>query len=152
MSILEKRFSQKGKRFVFSFIYLLVGCFWILFSDQLALAFSPTQEFFQRVQLFKGWFYVVLTGVLFGSIIFKRMRLFELAITELVKEYEMLSLADEELLSMDEAIQAQYKEIEQQKNALLISDERYQLAVEGPMTEFGNGILKRSFFYFTQSV
>ncbi|WZL82014.1 EAL domain-containing protein [Vallitaleaceae bacterium 9-2] len=148
----RKTIQPKREAIRFSFIYLLVGCFWILFSDQLALAFSPTQEFFQRVQLFKGWFYVVLTGVLFGSIIFKRMRLFELAITELVKEYEMLSLADEELLSMDEAIQAQYKEIEQQKNALLVSDERYQLAVEGANDGIWEWDIEKDRFFISPKV
>ncbi len=148
----RKTIQPKREAIRFSFIYLSVGCLWILFSDQLALAFSPTQEFFQRVQLFKGWFYVVLTGVLFGSIIFKRMRLFELAITELVKEYEMLSLADEELLSMDEAIQAQYKEIEQQKNALLVSDERYQLAVEGANDGIWEWDIEKDRFFISPKV
>ncbi len=148
----RKTIQPKREAIRFSFIYLSVGCLWILFSDQLALAFSPTQEFFQRVQLFKGWFYVVLTGVLFGGIIFKRMRLFELAITELVKEYEMLSLADEELLSMDEAIQAQYKEIEQQKNALLVSDERYQLAVEGANDGIWEWDIEKDRFFISPKV
>lgn len=148
----RKTIQPEREAIRFSFIYLSVGCLWILFSDQVALAFSASQEIFQRIQLFKGWFYVFLTGILFGTIIYKRMRLFELAIAELVKEYEMLSLADEEILSMDQAIQAQYREIEEQKNALMVSDERYQLAVEGANDGIWEWDIEKDHFFISPKV
>ena len=127
----KRDIKPKSEAIQFFLIYLLIGSTWILFSDQIAIIISKTQEAYQYIQLFKGWFYILVSGIFFGWIVFKRMRLFELAIQELVQEYELLTMADEELIAMDEAIQQQYEEIKQQKNALSVSDERYQLAVEG---------------------
>lgn len=148
----RKTIQPKKEAIRFSLIYLLIGCIWILFSDRLALMVSSTQEVFQQVQLVKGWFYVLASGVFFGWIVFKRMRLFEMAINELVKEYEMLTMADEELVAMDEAIQEQYLEIKQQKNALLASDERYNLAVEGANDGIWEWDIKGNNFFISPKV
>ncbi len=45
-------------------LYLLVGGLWILFSDQILWALSPNPETYSRWQTYKGWFYVLVTGVL----------------------------------------------------------------------------------------
>ncbi len=45
-------------------VYLLVGSLWILFSDRVALALSASPEVFTRISLYKGWGYVLVTGVL----------------------------------------------------------------------------------------
>lgn len=46
-------------------VYLLVGGLWILFSDRIVgMLFSDPQTIL-KIQTFKGWFYVLITGILF---------------------------------------------------------------------------------------
>jgi signal transduction histidine kinase len=44
--------------------YLVVGCLWILFSDNLLGALIQEPEMITRLQTYKGWFYVIITGIL----------------------------------------------------------------------------------------
>jgi hypothetical protein len=39
-------------------VYALVGGLWILYSDRLVFAIAPDNEIAQRLEIFKGWFYV----------------------------------------------------------------------------------------------
>ncbi|MHA7878564.1 MAG: putative bifunctional diguanylate cyclase/phosphodiesterase [Saccharospirillum sp.] len=45
-------------------IYLILGCLWILFSDQWAAWLFEDTEQLSRVQSYKGWFYVAATSLL----------------------------------------------------------------------------------------
>ncbi len=49
--------------------YLIVGCLWIVFSDKLLSYFVKDPEFLTRIQTFKGWFYVIVTSILFYSLL-----------------------------------------------------------------------------------
>lgn len=55
-------------------IYMLVGAVWILFSDRaVELVFSNQTELTQ-VQTMKGWFFVLVTGLLFFYLAYSTMR------------------------------------------------------------------------------
>ena len=45
--------------------YILLGCLWILFSDKLVMTMFSDPDTITRVQTFKGWLYVIVTGLLF---------------------------------------------------------------------------------------
>lgn len=45
--------------------YLLIGGLWIIFSDKILLLLVNDSVSLTQLQTFKGWFYVVVTGVLF---------------------------------------------------------------------------------------
>jgi signal transduction histidine kinase len=45
--------------------YLIVGGLWILFSDKLANSMTDDQQLLTMIHMFKGWFYVLITGLLF---------------------------------------------------------------------------------------
>lgn len=45
-------------------IYLIVGSLWIIFSDELLNYFIHDPDLITRLQTYKGWFYVVITGLL----------------------------------------------------------------------------------------
>lgn len=44
--------------------YLLIGIFWILFSDEAASRLAPNQEVFAQISIYKGWGYVIVTALL----------------------------------------------------------------------------------------
>ena len=45
--------------------YIIVGGVWILFSDKILIYFVRDPDLLTRLQTFKGWFYVLVTSVLF---------------------------------------------------------------------------------------
>ncbi len=50
--------------FRITLIYLLIGFLWILFSDRLLEIFTNNPYSLTRLQTYKGWFYVTITGFL----------------------------------------------------------------------------------------
>jgi len=49
--------------------YILVGGLWIVFSDKLLNYFIREPDLLTRIQTFKGWFYVIITALLFYSLL-----------------------------------------------------------------------------------
>ncbi len=45
--------------------YVIIGGLWILFSDKILNYFIREPDLLTRIQTFKGWFYVIITAVLF---------------------------------------------------------------------------------------
>src|ERR1700690_1981623 len=45
-------------------IYLLIGGLWILFSDRFSEALSRDEQTLAMLSTYKGWFYVLVTGLL----------------------------------------------------------------------------------------
>lgn len=54
-------------------IYLLLGILWIIFSDQLLNTIFHDAEKVAVLQTFKGWFYVLITGIFFYYFIKKHL-------------------------------------------------------------------------------
>mgnify|MGYP004701154873 CR=1 FL=1 len=59
----------------FLIIYLLVGVVWIVWSDKWLAAVVSDYETFIEMQTYKGWFYVITSGVLFFVILKSRLSL-----------------------------------------------------------------------------
>jgi two-component sensor histidine kinase len=54
--------------------YLILGAVWILFSDQLLLAFIDDPRVMISMSTFKGWLYVLITGILLFALISGELR------------------------------------------------------------------------------
>lgn len=80
-----------------SFIYLICGALWILFSDQALDAFVPNKEMFARMSLIKGWFYIVMTAVLLFYLIYRTTLHMSIAEHKLHNQYTELLQSREEL-------------------------------------------------------
>ncbi len=63
--------------------YLIIGGIWILFSDQLLNLIIDDTNLLTRIQTFKGWFYVLITAILFFMILKKHLVKLRIAETEL---------------------------------------------------------------------
>ncbi|HVN53972.1 MAG TPA: HD domain-containing phosphohydrolase [Anaerolineaceae bacterium] len=50
-------------------IYLLIGVLWIAFSDEIAASLTSDPVILTRISMFKGWGYVLVTGLLLYSMI-----------------------------------------------------------------------------------
>jgi signal transduction histidine kinase/ActR/RegA family two-component response regulator len=49
--------------------YVIVGGLWIVFSDKLLSYFIREPDMLTRMQTFKGWFYVLITAILFYTLL-----------------------------------------------------------------------------------
>ncbi len=49
--------------------YLIIGGLWIIFSDKILNYFISDALVLTRIQTFKGWFYVLITAILFYSLL-----------------------------------------------------------------------------------
>ena len=49
--------------------YVIIGGLWILFSDKILNYFISDPDLLTRIQTFKGWFYVIITAILFYLIL-----------------------------------------------------------------------------------
>jgi len=90
--------------------YILLGCVWILVSDKILLIFANDVDVVAQLQLYKGWIYVSVTGLLFFYIIYKRMKLYKKAVDVIARNYD---------------------ELYDKQNELKASEQRYQLVVDG---------------------
>lgn len=130
-------------------IYLLVGGLWILLSDKVLGVLIKDPDALQNVQLYKGWLYVIVTGIVFYWIICKTMMMFKRAIDKIFQGYEELSTANEELIAMEEELSQQNDELEQHRNALMVSNQRYQLAVEGAHDGIWDWDIRHDTYFFS---
>ena len=128
---IKKKIQPERESFRISMIYLVIGSAWILLSDKLAAFLSNSDKVFKAISLYKGWFYVLATGIIFYFIIFRALNLYRKSIDYVLKSYTEVDDAYEELMSMNEELAGQYNEVDNKKNALQISEQRYQLIVEG---------------------
>jgi signal transduction histidine kinase/CheY-like chemotaxis protein len=49
--------------------YLIIGALWIVFSDKLVNYFIRDPDLITQIQTYKGWFYVLITAILFYSLL-----------------------------------------------------------------------------------
>jgi len=68
--------TSKSRNFALriSIIYVLLGSTWILFSDKLMFLLFSDNHSLRLVSNYKGWFYVLLTGVLLFALVKREMK------------------------------------------------------------------------------
>lgn len=59
----------------FTVIYIFVGLIWIIWSDDLLAYFVKDIDLLIKFQTLKGWFYVIMSGLLFSIILKLRIRI-----------------------------------------------------------------------------
>ncbi|WKY47869.1 EAL domain-containing protein [Eubacteriaceae bacterium ES3] len=94
-------------------IYLLIGGLWILLSDKMVASIFRDPETLKVVQLYKGWFYVLATAVVFFCIFKKTLDLYTRSVDQSIDGYEALAQAHEELMAMNDDLRIE-KELSNQ--------------------------------------
>jgi diguanylate cyclase (GGDEF)-like protein/PAS domain S-box-containing protein len=112
-------------------IYGIVGVLWIIGSDEVLSEVVKDVNTFKTLAMFKGWLYVLITMIIVYSLVFSKLTLFKRALEKIHDNYESMSSANEELVALQEDLKEQFIESEKHRNALITSEQRYELAVEG---------------------
>ncbi len=146
---MKKELNPRIETLKIVLIYIFMGGLWILFSDKFLGFYIKDQDTVMELQTYKGWFYVFITGILFYYIISKSIFMFQKSTDVIFKGYEELSSAHEELLAMEEELNQQFDEVEKHRDALIISDQRYRLAVEGANDGVWDLDMKTNTFIFS---
>jgi len=103
--------------------YVVFGLLWILFSDNILSFFVKDMELYSQIQMYKGWFYVLLTGVvLYFLIKADNKKIYNLT-KQIARKNEELVTFSEELVAMEEDLEKKLaklnvltKEIKEQKD------------------------------------
>jgi len=86
--------------------YLLAGGLWIIFSDRLLNSVISDPELITEIQTFKGWFYVVVTGIFFFLVLRKHLNRLRETETELQQHRDNLhQMVVEKTQKLDKVIQ-----------------------------------------------
>jgi len=109
-------------------IYLVLGSVWISFSDRLANLISDNKDTLTMISTYKGWFYVVVTGVVLYYLLDKMLKKIELAETTILHNNQELVAAHQELEATNEEISQQYDELKSFIGQLRINQDRLNRA------------------------
>ncbi len=127
-------------------VYLVLGSLWILFTDRAVSALELDVQWVTKINMIKGWFFVLTTAVLIFSLIFrmlaeiKRKEMFlELAYKDAVGSHERLEAAYEEIIATEDELRMQYSQLIENQQRLAESEEMLQhLAYHDPLTGLPN--------------
>lgn len=87
-------------------LYLVIGGAWILFSDKLVNSFFDSAELISEIQTFKGWFYVLITGLFLFFFLRRHLNNLRKTKNELAKHKTKLEeLVNEKTLELNAAIE-----------------------------------------------
>lgn len=103
--------------------YTVFGILWILLSDRLLEWFVSSPEQFQRLSLFKGWFFIFLTASLLYFLTLRHFKILHYLSRDLYNNYE-------ELLATEEDLKEKFIELEQSQKVIKSSEQRFKLVLE----------------------
>lgn len=132
-----------------SLIYGVIGALWILLSDKLLAVVITDMDTYIKLATYKGWAYVFITTLLIFFLVLKRVILLKKFLKTITYNFEELSANNEELIALEDEIGKQFEELEKQSNALALSEQRYQLAVEGADCGIWDWEVERDIYYLS---
>ncbi|MGE0003567.1 MAG: putative bifunctional diguanylate cyclase/phosphodiesterase [Candidatus Izemoplasmatales bacterium] len=93
----EPMLSAEMATFRIFLIYIAIGVLWILGSDKLLHLIVTDPDLFLKAEIWKGWFYVFVSGLVFAWIILKRIRVYLHYLNEYTVAYEKIQQMEEDL-------------------------------------------------------
>jgi len=110
-------FSFQRPALTICLTYLIVGCFWILFSGLALDSLISDKQLLQQLEVVKGWFFITVTTVMLYFLITRYT-------ARLVNKEQHLLTSNEELTAAYEEVTAMEEELRQQCDELLANDEQ----------------------------
>lgn len=99
-------------------IYLLLGFLWITLTDNIFFLFNDYAELYSAIHTYKGWFFIIITAVVFYFILHKAMEKVRAQNQALQESYEQLEADHEEFMALNEEIMLKNQELNEGKERL----------------------------------
>ncbi|HOA41527.1 MAG TPA: HD-GYP domain-containing protein [Halanaerobiales bacterium] len=99
-------------------IYLLFGFLWITLTDNIFFLFNDYAELYSAIHTYKGWFFIIITAVVFYFILHKAMEKVRAQNQALQESYEQLEADHEEFMALNEEIMLKNQELNEGKERL----------------------------------
>jgi len=113
-----------------STVYVIIGALWILLSDKILDWGFFDQRTLTIISMAKGWFYVLVTGVLLFLLVREALNKLLSVNQTILKNYEELAAVYEELTASEQ-------ELQKQVQMLAESEERYRMISEATNDAIG---------------
>lgn len=128
---MKNTLSPKSEAFKVIAVYVAVGFLWVLLSDNIIRSLVENPDYRSKIEVYKGWAYVMITGAVFYGIILRRLCMFQEVTNMAIGSYNELGSAYEELVAMESEISDQYDRIAMQKEELDRLNRKHQLIIQG---------------------
>lgn len=121
-----------------TFIYLIIGLSWIYFSEQVIVLLAGSDGYLlTRMEVYKGWFYILMTSVILYLLIRSQLKKVEATEKALNDSYEQLSSTNTELqayiqqlAASEEQLRAQYEQLMENEQLLSRSEEKNRAIIQ----------------------
>ena len=104
-------------------LYTIFASLWILFSDTLLNLLVKDAERILQLSIFKGWFFIIFTGLMLYYLIQRHTLQYTMNNQELEKTNFELMAAYEELRALEEELQYQLTSLEKSQDLLQKNEE-----------------------------
>lgn len=101
---IEKLSSTFRTTFEMLLLYYFIGIMWIIFSDKVLRIFDISQRMLEQIEVYKGIFYVFVSGVFFYAIVKRRMDLYVYTIKDLKLTTSLLKESDKTKISLEQKL------------------------------------------------
>ncbi|WP_058302953.1 putative bifunctional diguanylate cyclase/phosphodiesterase [Gorillibacterium timonense] len=145
-SDLPETFSPIRSSLRIAGLYVLIGGVWILLSDRILALLVSDVHLLNTISVAKGWFFVLLTGLLLYLLIRRTLARIKKTECQLQRSYrervlahEELEQAYEEITATEEELRMQYEQLEEQQERLFENERKLEhLAYHDVLTGMPN--------------
>lgn len=134
---------------IISLTFVFLGIIWILFSDSILEFLIEDDELIHTIHTFKGIIFVIITGIFLFFITSKRVKLLKEALIAIGANYDDAIEINEQLIKAQKELTVQNKQLQENRNALMVSELRFQLATEGANDGIWDWDIIRDIYYFS---
>ncbi len=98
------KINPNKEAIIITSIYGVFGFVWIVISDKILEMMIKDFSLYSKIQMYKGWIYVILTMILIYFLILKRSRLFQNSMIKIREAHEELQATYEEFLATEDEL------------------------------------------------
>lgn len=128
---LDREINPHKESLKIAIAYAIISVLWIFSSGEILYLISNNIATIKNIELYKGSFYVAITVSVVYKLIKNRLIIIKATAEEIEKAYEELNSSYRALTHTEKILEEGRYELESQRSALEVSEQRYKLAVEG---------------------
>ncbi|NMA82330.1 MAG: EAL domain-containing protein [Epulopiscium sp.] len=130
-------------------IYAVCGLIWITIGSKILGIGTDSIQYLINMEIVKGGIFILITAVTLFFVLYRHLLLLEQVSNKRYESYVEMAASHEELIMAEEELRQQFEEIQKHRDALLLSEERYALAVAGANDGIWEWDLEKDRYFFS---